>query len=308
MEALAQRFIKRGPFFLRQAGRDLRLRRSKNVLHGLRHLLPRRRQGHIQGPPVVRAVAPRDQSGGLHAQQNAARGGGFNFAAVRNALLLVLPVLRQKLRDLGLPRRQPEGRGPDFALLEDLASEAFMPLSYGGGVTTVEQAARLFHIGFEKVILNTALIDRPELVRELADRFGSQSVVASIDVKLDRLRRYRCVVAGGTRPTGETPLALAQRAQALGAGEVLLNSVDRDGMMQGYDLKLVRSVADGLTVPLIACGGARDAADLRRVLHEGHAHAAAAGSLFVYFGPLKAVLINVPSEEELCRLGVYQPR
>lgn len=84
-----------------------------------------------------------------------------------------------------------------------------MPLSYGGGVTTVEQAARLFHIGFEKVILNTALIDRPELVRELADRFGSQSVVASIDVKLDRLRRYRCVVAGGTRPTGETPLALA---------------------------------------------------------------------------------------------------
>ena len=133
-------------------------------------------------------------------------------------------------------------------------------------------------------------------------------MVASIDVRLDRLRRYRCVVAGGTRPTGETPLALAQRAQALGAGEVLLNSVDRDGMMQGYDLKLVRSVADGLTVPLIACGGARDAADLGRVLHEGHAHAAAAGSLFVYFGPLKAVLINVPSEEELCRLGVYQPR
>ena len=201
-----------------------------------------------------------------------------------------------------------EGRGPDFDLLEDIASEAFMPLSYGGGVTTVEQAARLFHIGFEKVILNTALIDRPELVRELAERFGSQSVVASIDVKLDRLRRYRCVVAGGTRATGETPFALAQRAQALGAGEVLLNSVDRDGMMQGYDLKLVKSVADGLTVPLVACGGAHDAADLARVLHEGHAHAAAAGSLFVYFGPLKAVLINVPSEEELCRLGVYQGR
>ena len=90
-----------------------------------------------------------------------------------------------------------EGRGPDFALLEDLASEAFMPLSYGGGVTTVEQAARLFHIGFEKVILNTALIDRPELVRELADRFGSQSVVASIDVKLDRLRRPPRSGSGG---------------------------------------------------------------------------------------------------------------
>lgn len=111
-----------------------------------------------------------------------------------------------------------EGRGPDFALLEDLASEAFMPLSYGGGVTTVEQAARLFHIGFEKVILNTALIDRPELVRELADRFGSQSVVASIDVKLDRLRRYRCVVAGGTRPTGRNAAGAGPARAGAGRG------------------------------------------------------------------------------------------
>ncbi len=197
-------------------------------------------------------------------------------------------------------------RGPDFALLESLASEAFMPLSYGGGIATVEQAARLFHIGFEKVILNTALIDNPALITAIAERFGVQSVVASIDVKQDLFRRYRCVVADGSRPTGETPRELALRAQRLGAGEVLLNSIDRDGMMQGYDVKLVQSVSEALSIPLIACGGARDASDMARVLTEGQAHAAAAGSMFVYFGPLKAVLINAPEEDELYRLGIYR--
>lgn len=199
-----------------------------------------------------------------------------------------------------------EGRGPNFELLADIASEAFMPLSYAGGINTVKQAARLFHIGFEKVILNTALIDQPELIEQIADRFGSQSVVASIDAKQDLLRRYRCVVADGTRTTSETPPALARRAQQLGAGEILLNAIDRDGVMQGYDLKLVRSVADAVSIPLIACGGARDASDLARVLNEGDAHAAAAGSMFVYWGPLKAVLINVPPEDALYAAGVYR--
>lgn len=197
-------------------------------------------------------------------------------------------------------------RGPDFELLESIASEAFMPLSYGGGITTVEQAARLFHIGFEKVILNTALVDNPSLVTAIAERFGVQSVVASIDVRQDLFRRYRCVVADGSRPTGETPSELALRAQRLGAGEVLLNSIDRDGTMQGYDVKLVKSVSEALSIPLIACGGARDASDMAKVLAEGHAHAAAAGSMFVYFGPLRAVLINVPQEDELYRLGIYR--
>lgn len=198
------------------------------------------------------------------------------------------------------------GRGPDFDLLRDMAGEAFMPLSYGGGVTTFEQAAKLFHIGFEKVILNTSLIERPELISQLADRYGVQAVVASIDVKQDLLKRYKCVIRDGTALVNETPQALALRAQKLGAGEILLNSVDRDGTMQGYDLKLVRSVATELSIPLIACGGARDAADMGKVLNEGQAHAAAAGSMFVYWGPLKAVLINAPTEETLYRLGVYR--
>lgn len=198
------------------------------------------------------------------------------------------------------------GRGPDFDLLKDVASEAFMPLSYGGGITTLDEAAKLFHIGFEKVVLNTALIERPSLISEIAERFGVQSVVASIDVRQDVFKRYRCVTRDGTQTTGETPSALALRAQALGAGEILLNSIDRDGMMRGYDLKLVKSVAEALSIPLIACGGAKDAADMARVLHEGGAHAAAAGSMFVYWGSLKAVLINAPDEKQLVELGIYQ--
>lgn len=198
------------------------------------------------------------------------------------------------------------GRGPDFDLLKDMASEAFMPLSYGGGITTLDQAARLFHIGFEKVILNTSFIDRPDLVTRISKRFGAQSVVVSIDVKQDLLRRYRCFTADGTRPAGGDPLALALRAQELGAGEILLSSIDRDGMMQGYDLKLIRTLSQALDVPLIACGGAGGVGDLEKALHDGGAHAVAAGSMFVYFGKLKAVLINVPDEQVLYESGIYE--
>ena len=115
-------------------------------------------------------------------------------------------------------RASAEGRGPDFELLADIASEAFMPLSYGGGITTADQAARLFHIGFEKVVLNTSLVERPELVTEIAARFGSQSVVASIDVRLDALRRYRCVTAGGTRSTDRLRRRARRPPRARGGG------------------------------------------------------------------------------------------
>lgn len=199
-----------------------------------------------------------------------------------------------------------KGAGPDFELLAEIATEAFMPLSYGGGVTTVEQIRKLFHIGFEKVILNTAWHDRPGLLREAAQCFGSQSIVASIDVKQDVLRRNRCVTLGGTRPVEGSPVELALRAQAEGAGEILLNSVDRDSSMQGYDLKLVKSVSEAVSIPVIACGGAGSAQDMKAVLQQGGAHAAAAGSMYVFYGPRRAVLIHVPEEKELYELGVYQ--
>ncbi len=198
------------------------------------------------------------------------------------------------------------GREPDFDLLAEIATEAFMPLSYGGGITTIEQIRRLFRIGFEKIILNTAWYNNPDLLREAAAQFGSQSVIASIDVKQDFLRRYHCVTCGGTRPVEGSPVEVAKHAELLGAGEILLNSVDRDGAMQGYDVKLVQSVAQAVSIPLIACGGAGGPQDMATVLQQGGAHAAAAGSMYVFYGPRKAVLIHVPREEELYELGVYQ--
>lgn len=198
------------------------------------------------------------------------------------------------------------GIGPNFELLAEIATEAFMPLSYGGGITTVDQVRQLFRIGFEKVVLNTGWLERPELLGEIAAQFGVQSVIVSIDVKQDILRRYHCVICDGTRQVEGTPVELAQRAEALGAGEILLNSIDRDGTMQGYDLKLVRSVADAVKIPLIACGGAGSAKDMEVVLHQAGAHAAAAGSMYVFYGTRRAVLIHVPEEKELMELGVYR--
>ena len=194
---------------------------------------------------------------------------------------------------------------PNFELLEELASEAFMPMSYGGGVTSIEHIRRLFHIGFEKVVLNTAWLENPTLLCEASAKFGSQSIVASIDVRQDLLRRYRCASRDGTVTVDGTPWELAQRAEKLGAGEILLNHIDRDGTMQGYDVKLIQQVAQATTLPVIACGGAGSVEDLAQALHEGNAHAAAAGSLFVYYGPRKAVLIHVPEEERLFAAGVY---
>lgn len=215
-----------------------------------------------------------------------------------------------------------KGLEPDYALLEDIASQAFMPLSYGGGIKNVDQIRQILKMGYEKVVINTSLIDNPDLITEAACLFGSQSIVASIDAKkvLDNKNKsvlssqreinkfncysqesgYNIVVADGTRIISDiSPATLAQKAVKLGAGEILLNSIDRDGTFLGYDLDLVRSVSDAVAVPVIACGGARTTSDLRNVIFEGHAHAAAAGSMFVFYGKLRAVLITMPNDKEL---------
>lgn len=204
--------------------------------------------------------------------------------------------------DIGATER---GREPDFELLRDIASEAFMPLSCGGGITTLEQVRELLAIGYEKVVINTALIRNPDLIRQASATFGSQSIVASIDAKLVN-GSYKCVIAGGNETINQTPVQLAQTAEQLGAGEIIINSIDRDGMMQGYDTKLIQQVVSAVKVPVTAIGGAGGIPDLKAALTEGHAHAAAGGSMFVYYGRLKAVLITAPSEEELTQAGIYQ--
>lgn len=199
-----------------------------------------------------------------------------------------------------------KNRGPDFEYLKDIASEAFMPLSYGGGITNLEQAKKLFYIGYEKVIINTAFVRNPQLITELANFAGSQSVVVSIDAKSELFGKRSCYINDGKTKFGSTPFELAKRAEALGAGEILLNSIDRDGMMQGYDVKLVQDVVKEVSIPVIACGGARNINDFKEVLEKGGAHAAAAGSLFVYYGSQKAVLITAPGEKDLFKAGIYK--
>lgn len=196
------------------------------------------------------------------------------------------------------------GREPDFELLKDIASEAFMPLSCGGGITNVDQIHDLLSIGYEKVVINTELVRHPVLITKSAELFGSQSIVASIDAKLiDGV--YQCAIADGTELVQKNPVELAREAERLGAGEIIINSIDQDGMMQGYDTSLVKSVVEAVKIPVVALGGAGGIHDLKKALEEGYAHAAAGGSMFVYYGRLKAVLITAPSEEELKTMRIY---
>ena len=193
-----------------------------------------------------------------------------------------------------------KGREPQYERIAEIAGEAFMPICYGGGVTSFDQAARLFKSGVEKVALTTALVERPELVREIADTFGEQAVVAGIDVKRDWLGKSRTMIRGG-RKTAYDPVALAVRAAELGAGEILLTSVDREGGYQGYDLDLVHAVSAAVPIPVIAHGGAGELPHLRAAIDAG-ASAAAAGSLFIYKGPHRAVLVNYPKRPRLREL------
>lgn len=194
-----------------------------------------------------------------------------------------------------------KGREPPFERIAEIASEAFMPICYGGGVSSFEQARRLFKSGVEKVALTTALIEKPSLVREIADTFGEQAVVAGIDVKRDLFGRPRAMIRAGGGKTGMDPVELAKRAAELGAGEILIQSIDRDGTYQGYDLDMVRAISAAVPLPVVACGGAGELRHLREGIDAG-ASAAAAGSLFVYKGPHRAVLINYPKRSQLREL------
>ena len=192
----------------------------------------------------------------------------------------------------------PEGRPPRFDLVAQMASECFMPLCYGGGVRTLDDMARLFTIGVEKVAINTRAVEDLSLLRAAAERFGSQSVIGSIDARRT-WRGYRVFTEGGRKRTAWTPAALAAEMENAGAGEILVTSIDRDGTMEGYDLDLVRSVSDAVRLPVIACGGAGSLDHMVDAVRRGGASAAAAGSLFVFHGRHRAVLISYPSPSQI---------
>ena len=188
---------------------------------------------------------------------------------------------------------------PNLELISEISSEAFIPLCYGGGVSTLEHFEQLFRLGVEKVSVNAAATGSMDLISQAAKIYGSQSVVVGIDVRRTLFGRYERVIESAMQNTKRSPVEVAIQAEQCGAGEIFLNSVDRDGTMSGYDIGLVKSVSDAVDVPVIACGGAASAADMANVIHEGGAASAAAGSLFVFQGKHRAVLITYPSEEEL---------
>jgi imidazole glycerol-phosphate synthase subunit HisF len=191
------------------------------------------------------------------------------------------------------------GREPNFALLADIANECFMPVAYGGGIASVEHAKTILKIGFEKVVINSAALDRPALVRELSAELGSQAVVASIDVKRNLLGHYQVYRHAAGRPAGLEPVDWALRLQDEGAGELLLTSVDREGTWEGLDIDLVRSVSGKLRIPLIAHGGAAAVSSLVEGVKQGGASAVAVGSMVVFQKKGMGVLVNFPSPGEL---------
>ncbi|MEZ5359422.1 MAG: AglZ/HisF2 family acetamidino modification protein [Candidatus Zixiibacteriota bacterium] len=210
----------------------------------------------------------------------------YNQKEVDELILLDITATRQK-------------RKPPFDIIEDVASECFMPLAYGGGIRSIDDMKRIYGIGIEKIIINSYAAENSRFVRKAASEFGSQSVVVAIDCKKTMFGKYAVKTINGTKDIRMDPVAYASKMQEEGAGEIVINSIDRDGTMEGYEIELMKKITDAVTIPVIALGGAGSVDDIEQVVKEGHVSAAAAGSLFVFQGKDLGVLINFPTREEL---------
>lgn len=187
---------------------------------------------------------------------------------------------------------------PNIDRIREIASEAFMPVAYGGGITSLAQIKDVIKSGIEKVVLNSIAFENPGIVKEASKFVGSQSVVVSIDVKKNFLGKYKVFVKNASVNTGRDPVEYAREMAEAGAGELFLNSVDRDGTMSGYDVELIKAVSASVNVPVVAMGGASSVDHFTMAVQNG-ASAVAAGSMFVFKGPHRAVLISYPSQKEL---------
>jgi cyclase len=193
----------------------------------------------------------------------------------------------------------PQGKSSDLARLKQIVEQAFMPVAFGGGITSLEQAAEITKLGIEKLIVNTQAVRQPNLITQMSERFGAQSVVVAIDVKYGGWNpKPKVAIAGGREVTKLDPVEHACQMVRAGAGEIFINAIDRDGTMSGYDLELLRAVAAAVPVPVIISGGAKSIADFAQAASAGAA-AAAAGALFVFQGPRRGILISYPSQTEL---------
>lgn len=190
-------------------------------------------------------------------------------------------------------------RGPDFELIKNIAIESRMPLCYGGGVKSVDQAKKIISLGAEKVALSSAAIENPEIISQIAKAVGTQSVVVVIDVKYRGIFKKAEVMShNGSKATGLSPAQFAKKCEEFGAGEIVINSIDKDGMMTGFDIKLIKEIRDAINLPITILGGAASLDDISGAIKEFGVIGVAAGSLFVFKGKYKAVLINYPNTAE----------
>lgn len=192
-----------------------------------------------------------------------------------------------------------EKRAPNISQIKEIAGEAFMPLSYGGGITTIEEVKEILYEGAEKVILNATAFKKLDLITQISEQFGSQSAVVSIDVKKDWLGNYKVYLQNGSKKTQTSPVEFAKQAEQAGAGELILMAIDRDGTYEGFDTALVEKVTAAVNIPVVACGGASHLDDFVNVVNNAGASAVAAGSLFVYASKQRGVMINYPKPNVL---------
>lgn len=192
-----------------------------------------------------------------------------------------------------------QNKEPNYQLIEDIASECFMPVCYGGGVKNIEQMRKIYGLGIEKISLSTAVVSQPSILMAASKMFGSQSVVVTIDVKKDIWGRQKVYIKNGKQNTKIDCIEFAKTVQDLGAGELVINSIDNDGLMKGYDLKLLSQIKEHVTIPTVALGGAGELNHIKEAFHLTNIDAVACGSLFVYQGALKGVLINYPTYDKI---------
>jgi len=182
---------------------------------------------------------------------------------------------------------------PNYLLIEKICSQCFMPIAYGGGITNLDEAKKILSLGVEKLVFNSSFIENRNFIKELVNKIGSQSVVSSLDIKRNFFGKYKVFSSNGNSNTGLDPFEFAKELEKNGVGEILINSIENDGLQNGYDLKLIREMTKNLNIPVIACGGASSLEDMKKAFDIG-ASAVAAGSLFIFKGPYRAVLINYP--------------
>ena len=188
---------------------------------------------------------------------------------------------------------------PNFTFIERLASECFMPVCYGGGITTVDEVKKILSLGIEKIAIQSEAFKNPDFVSGIADRYGSQSVVVSVDIKKDFWGNYFAYTHRGKKRIAEDVFELIHLFETKGSGEFLINVIDRDGTFRGYDIPFIKKVADTAHIPVVACGGAANLDNIRELFEKTSVSGAAAGSVFVFSSKTRGILVNYPDQKTL---------